>query len=255
MPTLNVNTNALVSYANKLERIHKNALPSIIRKTLNDAAMDVKQVTMPHTASLTFEKRQPTFWRAKSRVEFAKGLDLKSMQSRVGFWDRKGTQAVADLEEQEYGGKIGSRDFMPYDSARIGGSYSRMIEAKNRIGDKSKLGRIVNNPSLISSPKSIIKGTSKSKFIGAAAKAWKGNRIMYNSDESALLRVNKFKRNKGSVEMDYTFLYSIKKGRKANIDNDTHFMRESSLRSANKMDRIFIKHAEQRFDRLLITGK
>ncbi len=81
-----------------------------IRQTLNDAAYDVKLRTMPQTSDASFIKRKPTFWKAKSRVEGAKGFDVNTMQSTVGFLEgNKHSQAVRDLDEQEHGGRIDDR--------------------------------------------------------------------------------------------------------------------------------------------------
>ncbi|MBL4809315.1 MAG: hypothetical protein JKY43_04565, partial [Phycisphaerales bacterium] len=43
----NVNTDAVVSLTNKLEKLHKSAFPVAVRGTLNSAAFDVKQKSMP----------------------------------------------------------------------------------------------------------------------------------------------------------------------------------------------------------------
>jgi hypothetical protein len=94
---------------------------------LNKAAFDVKQNTMLKSAEASFVKRQPNFFKANSRVEMASGWDLDKMQATVGFNSSglKGgsnNHAVEDLEQQERGGTIKSRSFIPTDSVPDGGS-------------------------------------------------------------------------------------------------------------------------------------
>ena len=40
---LNINAEDIVKFTNKLEKLSTTALPNVVRKTLNDVAMDVKK--------------------------------------------------------------------------------------------------------------------------------------------------------------------------------------------------------------------
>ena len=83
---LNINSNAVVSYTNTLEKLHKSAFPVAIRETLNSAAFDVKKNTMPLSAKKSFIERQPTFFKANSKVDKATGFNTSTMKSTVGFF-------------------------------------------------------------------------------------------------------------------------------------------------------------------------
>ncbi|KKN42121.1 hypothetical protein LCGC14_0716250, partial [marine sediment metagenome] len=76
MAILNVNTDEVVRYSNKLEKLHRSAFPIAIRGTLNNAAFDVKQKTMPVSAEKEFVNRQPNFFKANSKVNMAKGFNV-----------------------------------------------------------------------------------------------------------------------------------------------------------------------------------
>ncbi len=138
MIEFNVNTDAVVKFTAKLEKLHKSAFPSAVRGTLNKLAFDVKTNTMPTIAAKTFEKRQPNFFKANSKFENASGFDVSSMKATVGFVSTslKGTSnyAVDDLEQQEFGGTIKRRSFIPMKPARIGNSSSKMVRANARLG-------------------------------------------------------------------------------------------------------------------------
>ena len=79
---LNIKSDAIVKHVNTLEKMHKSALPLVIRQTLNSAAFDVKKVTMPKEASANFDKRNPNFFKANSKVDQAKGFNISSIRSK-----------------------------------------------------------------------------------------------------------------------------------------------------------------------------
>ena len=109
----NVDTNEVIVFTNKLEKLSKSAFPNAVRGTLNGLGFDVKKNTMPEVAEKTFVTRRKNFLKASSRVEMARGFSLNSMETKVGFVPFKGpNEAVQDLEQQEHGGKIGGRSLL-----------------------------------------------------------------------------------------------------------------------------------------------
>jgi len=68
MPQFNINTDAAVVMTNKLEKMHRSALPVAIRRTLDSASFDVKQRSLLLNTEKTFEQRKKTFFKATSRV-------------------------------------------------------------------------------------------------------------------------------------------------------------------------------------------
>lgn len=235
---LNINTNAAVIFTNKLEKLHRSALPSAIRGTLNKAAFDVKKTTMPAVAGETFKKRQPNFFKANSRVDMAKGFDIASMKATVGFTETnlKGESnfAVKDLEQQERGGNIKKRSFIPMQPARSGGD-ARPVRPVNRL---SGIKKIVNSAKM--------KGVNdKQKFLHAVADAGVGGFVLGNKNKNVLWRVESI--GKGKIKMKP--IYSFKAGRNVNVKG-TGFMEKASLESAHKIDDFYVQEAKRQIERL-----
>ena len=123
MPVLfSIDTKASKDFAAKLQQMKASAFPNAVRETLSKAALNVKQKTMPISAKKAFTERQKNFFKANSKVDFAKGKDIKTMQSEVGFISEKlkgnSNYAVKDLEAQENGGQITNRSFWVRGCAR-----------------------------------------------------------------------------------------------------------------------------------------
>lgn len=238
---LNINSSAVVVFTNKLEKLHRSGLPLAIRGTLNKAAFNVKQVTMPQSADKAFVKRQPNFFKANSRVEMAKGYDVKQMQSMVGFVSENlrgyNNFAVRELEQQEYGGEIDRRTFIPLDEAR-GGSSTKLVRPTNRL---SAIKGIVNSNHGA--------GSRKARFVRAAFKAGKGGFVIGNFGRKKLVRIERISKSTGKLSLATKALYSFSKGRSVRV-NRTGFMKEASLSSAHQMDRFFIQEAKRQIDRL-----
>ena len=242
MATLNINTDEVVRWTNKLEKMHRSALPLAIRGSLNSAAFDVKQKTMPSTSKV-FTNRSKNFFKANSSVLMAKGFKAKSMQAMVGFTSArlKGGDnfAVKDLEQQERGGKIGGKSFIPSDEAR-GGSNTKAVKPINRL---SAITNIINAKNF--------RGNKKQRLIRAIHRAGKGGYVLGSaiSGENTLFRVKSLNK-KGAFKL--TPLYDFKKGRKVSVTG-TGFMRIASLKSGRKIESFYIKEAKKQIKRL--TGK
>jgi hypothetical protein len=234
---LNINRNAVVSHTNRLEKLHKSALPNAVRSTLNNAVYDVKTKTMPASADKTFTNRQKNFFKANSRFEKATGFNVDSMKATVGFIEGglKGgnNYAVKDLEEQEDGGTINRKAFIPLKSARIGKSAGSVVRANARL---SNIKKIINTKSNRSASK-------KQAFAKSAIAAGPGGFVLSGK---TLWKINSFKRN---GKINKTALYNFKKSRSVNVKG-TNFMRKASLETAGKMERDFIKEANRQIAKL-----
>lgn len=243
---ININTDAAVVFTNKLERMKKSALPNAVRETLSRVALEVKKKTMPAQANRAFENRSPNFFKANSRVEFARGYNIATMQSTVGFTEKglKGENnfAVKDLEQQEHGGTIKGRSFVPLPTARQGNSNQGLVKPKNRL---SKIKKIVNSRNS--------RGKNKAqKFIIAANEAGRGgyvigggNKILFRVKSLGKSTSLKTRRQKITVEPLYVFRRKGKVRPKA-----THFMERASLLSAREIDSIYIQEAKKQLNRL-----
>lgn len=235
---IDVNNDAVVRHTATLEKLRKSALPNAVRSTINNAAFDVKQKTMPASADAQFIKRSANFFKANSSVDMATGFDVNKMRAKVGFIEsrlRLGSNnlAVQDLEHQEYSGSLEKKSFIPLDEARVSG-YKSLVKPANRLSKIFKSNRVVvaNN----------LKGVSKKdKFIKAVHKAGVGGYVLGSSvkGENFLSRVDSIR---GERNFSTTALYTYQKGRKVKV-SEHPFMRTASVKSGNKMNDFFIKNA------------
>jgi hypothetical protein len=228
----NINSSEVVKHTNTLEKMHRSALPLAVRNTLNSVAFDVKKNTMPESAEKEFVNRAPNFFKANSRVEMAKGWNVDSMQSVVGFIPKD--QAVEDLEEQEYGGTIESRSFIPMDQSRAGGPATK-VRPVNRL---MKIGKVVNANTMEGK-------TPQAKFMNAARKAGKGGYVLGNLPDKTLWKIEAI----DGRTIKKKPLYSYEKNRDVSV-SATGFMRAASMESANKLNAIFFEQAKKQIDRL-----
>ena len=250
MLTLNVNSDALIKLTNKLERINKSAFPVVVRQTLNTLAFETKK-EIPAEAGKSFEIRSPGFFRAFSRVELATGFKVDGMSSKVGMTEGKrggaSEQAGRDMLQQQVGGQIGGRTFIPMDEARTSGNKKKRVRKENRI---TGINRIVDSKiSRGRTPRQRLIKTSMyvvNKFQGDP-----GTVVSHtNNGKTTLYRV---KRGSGKIKIrtsdgliGLTPIYSMKRGRSI-VVKAIPFVQKVSVRKAKNSDRIFAMHAEKQF--------
>lgn len=239
---LNVNTDAVKDHTARLRKLHKSALPLAIRGTLNNAAFDVKKETMPESARKSFTNRVPNFFKANSKVDMARGWNVDMMQATVGFVEGKLTgqknYAVKDLEQQEQGGTIKAKAFIPTRKAR-GNNESRPIRPTNRL---SRINNIVN------SEKNKAKGTQQ--FIRSAVHAGAKGYIIGNKQTKMLLQITSIRRMRNrKIKIRTRAIYSYEQSRSVRVKS-TGFMRRASLKSADKMEKWYQEQAEKQIKRL-----
>jgi len=232
----NVNTDAVVAFTNKLEKLNRSAFPVAVRSTLNSAAFDMKSNTILSSAKNTFVQRKPTFFRKMSTVNKAQGFDINTMQAMVGFTGN--TQAVEDLEQQEHGGKIGGRSFVPMRTARTSGSDAKPVRAN------AQLSRI----KVVSTANTTGKNEGE-KFVKSVIFAGVGGNVLSEwNGKKYLWRVNSLKRTNGSFKL--TPIYSYQPGRGVKV-SATGFMEKATMQSAAQMDEHYYRHAERQFQKAL----
>lgn len=234
---LNINSKAVVAHTNRLKKLHRSALPNAIRNTLNEAALDVKKNTMPTLAKNKFTQRQPNFFKANSKVDFAKGYNINSMKATVGFIEQslKGSNnyAVKDLEQQEEGGSIQKKSFIPLKQARQGNSNNKLVRSNARLSSIKKITNVKNSNVR----------NKKQAFVKSAIEAGVGGFLLSGK---TLWKINGFKRN---GKINKTAMYNFKKGRNIHV-RPTNFMKKASIESAEKMETMFIKQANKQIERL-----
>lgn len=234
---LNVNIDALVVLTNKLEKLHKSAFPVAVRTTLNSAAFDMKTTTIISSAAHNFIQRKPTFFKASSRVNQASGFNINNMKAEVGFHGKD--QAIDDLQQQEKGGTIDSRSFVPLNTARTGKSAEKQVRANARL---SRI-KIVDSRDA--------KGKNdKEKFIKSVIHAGVGGHVLgYFNGKSVLWRVNSLNKT-DTKQLKLTPLYSFKKGRKVKVES-TKFVEEAAEVTIQKMEKMYAAAAERQFQKAL----
>lgn len=241
---ININSDAAVVFTNKLEKMAKSALPNAVRGTLNNAAFDVKKMTMPAEADKNFVHRKPTFFKANSKVDMAKGWDISAMQSAVGFVGKnKPDQAVEDLEQQEHGGAIKGRAFIPLAAARVSKSWLKNVRAGNRIS--------VVKANIIDA-ENATGANDAQKFTKSAIHAGKGGLVIgtkRNNGNRIVFKINSTKRVGKNTVVNSTPVFSVRKGRAAK-PKATHFMQTATEKSAMKLERFYGEQAKRQVDRL-----
>lgn len=241
---LDINTDAVIRFTNILEKMHRSALPVAIRETLNNAAFDVKSNTMPESANKAFEKRSPNFFRANSSYTKATGFKIDAMEATIGFTDTRlkdhsKNNAVSDLEQQENGGRIGGRSFIPLPDARKGASNSQNVITAFRIGKAGRIsGKIVN-------ASEVAGDNTKEKFANAKKMAGRGGFVLGNAifknGNKILWKIDSSKKMRK--------LYIVKSNRSVKVDS-TRFMHIASLKSASNIEEWYIRQAEKQIARL-----
>lgn len=239
---LNINSDASVIYTNKLEKLHKSALPVAIRGALNDTAFTMKMDTMPKYAKSIFTQRSPNFWKANSRVNKAEGFDIKTMVSTVGFvssglHNSTTNYSVKDLEQQEHGGVIKGRSFKPLPGARISNSGLKNVRANNRIASIKDLVNSADSRGV----------NDKQKFIKASVHAGVGGYVLGGK---VLWRVTSISRVKGNIIFKREKLFSFQEQGVAKINKATHFMQKSALIVRPMMEEFYAKQAIRQIKKL-----
>lgn len=244
--SLSINVTEARNLVIKLSKLHRSALPVAIRQAISKTALDVKQNTLISESRNNFTIRQKDFFKANSKVEFAQGFDVDKMRATIGMIEgglRGGNNfAVQDLKAQELGGNIGGKSLIPLTTARAGGSMSKLVRPNARL---AAIKRVVNSRNS--------KGKSKQeKFINAALKAGAGGYVLGSPDkgEQILWRIDSINSSGKDKKIKKTPVYDYKKGRSVHVKGH-HFMKNASLKSAKKLDDLFINEAKKQVEKYL----
>lgn len=250
---INVGKDELVKFTAKLERLNKSAFPNAVRDTLNSAAFDVKKNTLIESSEKEFINRSKNFFKANSHVEMAKGRNLEEMVSKVGMKPLGGgNRAVDELEQQEQGGVIKKKSFIPLDSARTSKKHNKNVKGKARL--RSLRNVIIAdqiNTRKTRSGTQVPVTNPREKFVIAAIKAGKGGLVLSeHKGKHILWEINSINRAAGG-SFKLTGLYTYEENRSVEIDHPTHFMEKAAKKTHKKMDELYIKHAERQFKKAL----
>jgi hypothetical protein len=235
---LNINTDAVVKFTNTLEKLHRSALPVAVRTSLNSAAFDVKKRTLLKETSESFTIRQKNFFKANSRVEQAQGFNMNTMRATIGMVEGglKGgnNYAVKDLEQQERGGSIKGKSFIPLSPARVGGSNAKAVRPQNRL---NAIQNVVNY-------KNAKGANDKQRFVKSVHHAGVGGHVIGKvKNKEILWRVNSLSKTEGG-NFKLTALYSYKEKRSVKVNN-RNFMEKSATESGRSIEKFFILEAKK----------
>jgi hypothetical protein len=230
-----IDSHEVAEHVNRLEKMHKSALPNAIRGTLNGMAFFTKKTSMPIEAKRAFVNRDINFFRSKSRVDTARGWNVNSMRATTGFIGND--QAVEDLEKQEHGGIIKGRAFIPTDMARTGKTNRKKVARRNRL---SKMGNVVR----VSKSQG---NTAGERFVRSAVHVGVGGYLLRGNE---LLQVKSLSRNsRSSWKIKTDLLYTYKRGRTIKV-KPTKFMHRATLEAVARGPMIFNKEATRQINRL-----
>lgn len=232
---LNVNTDAAIILTAKLERMHRSAMPSAIRSTLNDAAFTMKKKEILDSAKINMKVKNPAFFKRFTGLKRANGFNVNSMYSEVGFLDRGQKSAIKAINKGMESNEFGGQD-------NDGGMY---------IG-KSRNGKGLVRRSARFDKAKVLKTKSKSNIARMYASEKSQKQVFINTSKGRfLVQVKSFERGiNGSgpnIKLDFLMRHRKKYIAKAKA---THFNKEAALKTQNQMDNFYKKNAEYQFAKI-----
>jgi len=248
--SFNVNTDAAIILTAKLERLNKSAFPSAVRSSLNDASFAMKQKEILGSAKHNMKVRNPSFFRKFTGVEKAKGFNVNSMYSQVGFINTdpnpiKGKKAIEGMESNEVGGtdKTGA---MYLGKARGQNSLKRRVKMEKRY-DRKKLAQ--GHQKSIRNPKN--KGQST---VMAMMAGWQEGKPVFIRAKSGIGYVvevkSVFNMATGKRDFKVDFLMRSRKKKEAKA-KATHFNQEAAIKTSKQIEGFYLKNSEYQFNKVL----
>lgn len=224
----------------QLRRMHRSAMPNVVRDTLNDTAFYAKKEQLKKTTGKIFTKRDKNFFKRFSGVKKAVGYDLRAMSSELGMSDE--TVASQNLKQQNNRGKIKKRAFMPLKAARTGGNNSRKISSANRL---SKVN-IVNSDRFK-------RGNKKSRIFKAVY-AGRGTKKMVLHD-GMLYKPKNIREGRKGLKFKLTPMYTYKKGRSIYVKK-TSFLDKTALEARRvEQNRAFERNFKKQIKKEKAKGR
>jgi len=231
MPSFDVNTDEVIRLSNRLEKLHRSALPIAVRGTLNDAAFEAKQKHVEKTFDKQFTIRKSNFIRSHTIVNKSiNTFNINQMVSEMGVIKGK-SSAGDELDKQEFGGTVSNRSFIPMDTARASKSHTKLVSKKFYLKNiKGKRRQMFKNQ----------------EFIKAAFKVGINGYVLFNN---VLFQVKKLvKRGRNTLFIKLNPLYSFKKGRSINLKRSP-FIEPAGLLAAKNMGNLFAKNAQRQINK------
>lgn len=256
MAGIEFGTEATYQARRYLMNMGRNAFPVVIRKTLNDIAMDMKgkggkrkksngriiagrKGTMLQQAESMFEyQRNKTFIKAMTGASFARGMNINSMEAGAGIVSRSGrTKAAEGLARQQTGKDIDHR-YAPLPKARISEEEVRRV-AKGKT--HSRKGDMIDTTSM-----------SKTKFVAAKYKAKKEKKsLLVNGRNKRLIAVPYGRSKKrGGSGVKLKFIYQENSSGKAKLKKKAPFVVKAAEQSIRRSNYYFNKNTDKMMRRM-----
>ena len=207
MEQFSVDTTEMREFKRKLDKISKSAFPISVRKTLNNAAYQMRTKTLPQSFKDEFITRRPNFIKHVSGFTKCQNtFNVNNMVSEAGILDGK-SLAGDRLELQERGGIINNRT-VPF-SDRSGNSPTRKGESAENVQSPIYYARKFKDlkKGMISKNKQrAIFKTDNAVMMIQAGGIWK---TLYLENRSVKIKKRKFVEPAGEVaaiQMPKTFI-------------------------------------------------
>ena len=247
----NVNTDAVISFTAKLERLNRQGFPNAVRSTLSDGAFEMKKKNILFSAKKNMTVRSPSFFKKFTGVDKAKGYEINSMKAKVGFINtdkdpKKGQKAIVGMEHNEVGGSD-STGAMYLGKTRHNNSLRRKVRLNARY-DKKNLARghqfSVRNS----------KNRGGQSTVMALMASYEEQKPVFIRPKSGIAYVVKvlsaFNMKEGKREFKLEFLMRSRKKKTAHA-KATHFNKEAAIKTSKQMDVFYVKNAEREFNKAL----
>jgi hypothetical protein len=241
---LKLDADSVIKLTVTLEKLHRSALPSAVRNTLNNAAFETKK-EIPIQGAKRFITRRKTFLKAFSVVDKASGFKINSMVSMAGINSKKGADTANELEKQEFGGNLDTGRLVPHDDARISASKERRLQIKNRLNklEAHKASKAYRSH----------RGTKKSKFVAAVmstAASGKKYMLLENKGTGMLYELKSLKNRKSGRGASFKLkkVFYLKKAESANV-NGRGFIRAAKTKASKSINIFYKKNAEYQLNK------
>lgn len=116
---VSIDTNELQHYKKRLEKMGRSDFPVVVRQTLNEAAFDMKQKTVPRVFARTFIMRRDFIGKQTVVNKCINTFAINDMMSEAGISNKR--EIGKRMALQEDGGVINDRA-VPMNSTRAGGN-------------------------------------------------------------------------------------------------------------------------------------
>jgi hypothetical protein len=247
----NIDDKEIVAFTSKLKQMHKSDFPIAVRKTLDDNAFYVKNLTLMHSAKRVFTLRNTKFLSKYSGVIKASGFDVNTMESKVEIIssDKKFTKG---MKTQEYGGTR-ERQSIYLDKVRQGKSNKGLVKKEHQLDFTEK--EFYLNASQYVSDNGFGKKIHRTRGSNFIAQAWVALRedkmILWktSSTEGTVFKVKNFRKTKKGKPKILTIPIADYKKNNTVRFRERKFWEPAAMRSFEKTHQFFIKNAEKRFER------